>query len=90
MSFTFCDIIRILTNCFPNKKLKRFIKKGQIKINKELDYMKVIKHVKENKLRFYPNREKVDLTVNIDESSSEDLPIIKSMVRRISVMNTPD
>ena len=52
--------------------------------------MKIIKHVKENKMRFYPGKEKVELTVNIDESSSEDLPIHHKIVRRMIIMNNPD
>jgi hypothetical protein len=57
--------------------------------------MKVIKHVKENKMRFYRNNnEKVHLAINIDESSSEDIPIVAHLVKdvkeKVRELNTPD
>ena len=52
--------------------------------------MKIIKHVREYRLKNFSHKEKVQLSVNIDESSSEELPIVKSLVRRISIMNQPD
>ena len=83
--------MRLITNCFPNKKLKRFIERGETLINDELDYMKVIKHVKENKMRFYPTQKVPELAVDIDrESSGDDQPFFRKWKKQIEDMNHSD
>ena len=42
------DKVRLMTNCCPNKKMKRFIKKGQKLLEKDLDLMEIIKEHKHN------------------------------------------
>jgi hypothetical protein len=38
--------IRIMTGFFPNKRLRRFIEKGERKLKKEFDHIKIIKDIK--------------------------------------------
>jgi hypothetical protein len=69
---TFQEKLRLITNCFPNKKLKRFIERGEVKIDKELDFMQVIRHVKEMQMRFFPKkRANFDIMINVDERPEE-------------------
>ena len=39
-----------MTNCFPGKRLRRFLVKGEKRLKKEFDYIKLIKDIK--KLQF--------------------------------------
>ena len=53
--------------------------------------MKVIKHVKENKMRFYKDQKVPELSVDIDiESSGDDLPFYRKWTKYVEDMNHSD
>ena len=40
------DKVKLITNIFPSKKMKRFIKKGSKRLKKDLDIIEIIKQHK--------------------------------------------
>jgi hypothetical protein len=39
MHVSFCNKVRLILNCYPNKKMKRLLEKGQEKLDQELDLL---------------------------------------------------
>ena len=42
LKISFCHKIRLITHCFPNKKYKKFLKDGNVKVDKEFDIVEII------------------------------------------------
>ena len=66
-----------MTGCCPNKKLIRYLKKGEKKLRKEFDHVKIIKDVKKLQILFnrhYQNEtvKTVKDKINVDNSTSSD------------------
>ena len=57
MVVSFCNRIRLITGCCPNKTMKRMVEKGGKMLERELDLMDVIKKNKHHNklLRDHPN-----------------------------------
>ena len=68
-----------MTNCCANIKIKRFLKKGNIKINNELDLMNILKHIKGVEiLNKDPMVIKKSLQINVDADETESDEEVKS------------
>ena len=48
MDFSFIDKIKVVTNCCPNPKKRRFLKKGAALLEKEFDLMDLIMEHRHN------------------------------------------
>ena len=77
LNVTFCQKLRLIINFCPNRKMKRLIKKGEHKLNKELDLLNLIKqhkhhhqHVKEVASHRCFENEFIDIDTSGSSSSS--------------------
>ena len=54
MVVSFCNRIRLITGCFPNKSMKRMVEKGNRLLERELDLLDILKRkVLAKKLQTY-------------------------------------
>ena len=63
--------MKLITNCRPNNKQKRFLNKGYKKLRKELDMHKIVQDLRE--LKEEQNNIKHDADIHIDEDSIDEM-----------------
>lgn len=70
------DKLKLITNIFPNKKMKRFIKKGNKQLNQMLDLMAIIKQhsVHNNFLKQHDEDMFEDEFINLDSGTDDEKP----------------
>ena len=74
MKVSFCNKLKLITNLCPNKKMKKFIQKGNKQLEKDFDLMEIIKQHKLHQKHLKDQVEDIpkhDL-LNIDSDSMEE------------------
>ena len=78
--------MQLICKCFAHKKLKRFIKKGERKLAKQLDIVKILDNVKKlNEATMPLSQEFKNDKLNLDYDSCEgDTHLINTLKHKMS------
>ena len=75
MHVSFCDRVKLITGCWPNKSMKRMIEKGEMLLDREFDLMGMIKRSKYHQILLSDHvhhKNEIKDILNIDEDSESD------------------